>query len=217
MIRRRRTARVRAVVRRGGASRRERGSVLVEAVLAFPLLAMLMLGCLEFGMAWRDSNTVSTALRSGGRTAATLGNTGGADYYTLQSLKAGLSGIPNNAIGRIVVYDANLSSNVPANCLTLPAPGGQTVSSPTTTNRSCNIYTVASFSLAPSSFSTSATGSCPGTAVDRHFCPLSRKVLQATGTDYLGVYVEVRHDFFSRMFGASLTFTDKLIVRLEPL
>jgi Flp pilus assembly protein TadG len=194
------------------ARRRERGAILVEAVLAIPLLAVLMIGCLEFGMAWRDSTTVSTALRSSARTAASLGNDGSSDYYALQSLKAGLSGIPSNAIGRIVIYDANTSQSPPSTCLSMVAPGGQTA-----TNASCNVYTAASLSLPSTSFSTSATGSCPGAAVDRYFCPLTRKVTQAAGTDYLGVYISVRHDFVSRFFGTSLTLTDKLIVRLEPL
>lgn len=189
---------------------------MVEAVLAFPLLAMLMIGCLEFGMAWRDSTTVSTALRSSARTAASLGNDGGADYYALQALKAGMSGIPASAISRIIVYNANSTNPQapapPTNCLSLTAPGGQT-----TAGQQCNVYTSASLTLASTSFSTTATGSCPGAAVDRYFCPLNRAVTQATGTDYVGVYIQVRHDFVSRMFGANLTIKDKLIVRLEPL
>ena len=41
-------------------------------------------------------------------------------------------------------------------------------------------------------------------------------MVQATGTDYLGVYIQVKHDFYTKLFGPSLTITDKLIVRLEP-
>ena len=192
--------------------KRERGSVLVEAVLGFPLLALLMIGTLEFGMAWRDSTTVSTALRSSARTAATLGNSSSADYYALQSLKAGLSGIPAGAISRIIIYNANSSNTPPSNCLTMTAPGGQT-----TSGAQCNVYTAASLALPSTSFSTGATGSCPASAVDRYFCPLTRDVSQASITDYLGVYIQVRHDFVSRMFGTSLTIKDKLIVQLEPL
>ena len=87
--------------RRAGNS--QRAAIMVEAVIVFPLLVLLMMGSLEFGMAWRDSTTVSTALRSGARTVASQGNDGAADFYALQSLKAGLSGIPSGAIGRIIV------------------------------------------------------------------------------------------------------------------
>jgi hypothetical protein len=63
-------------------------------------------------MAWRDSTTVSTALRSGARTIASQGNGGAADCYALQALKAGLSGVPSGAIGRIVVYNATTNTTV---------------------------------------------------------------------------------------------------------
>jgi len=192
-------------------SRRERAAIMVEAVMVFPILIVMMMGSLEFGMAFRDSTTVATALRASARTAATQGNDGSADYYSLQALKAGLSGIPTAAIGRIVVYNATTNSAPDPTCLSMTAPGGQTGT------RACNVYTAASFSLASTSFSSTATGSCPATAVDRYFCPLTRKVVQATGTDYVGVYIKVRHDFVTRLFGANLTITDKLIVRLEPL
>jgi hypothetical protein len=42
-------------------------------------------------------------------------------------------------------------------------------------------------------------------------------VVQATETDYVGVYIQMRHDFVPQLFGASLNITDKLVVRLEPL
>ena len=148
-------------------------------------------------------------MRAAGRTVASQSNDGTADYYALQALKAGLSGIPTAAIGRIVIYNATSSTAPDPLCLSTAAPGGQT--------GKCNVYTAASFSLASTSFSSTATGSCPGAAVDRYYCPLTRNVVQATGTDYVGVYIQVRHDFFSKLFGSSLTITDKLIVRLEPL
>jgi Flp pilus assembly protein TadG len=191
---------------------RERAAIMVEAVIVFPVLVVVMMGSLEFGMAWRNSTTISTALRASARTAATQGNDGTADYYALQSLKAGLSGIPTSAIGRIVIYNATANKDPDNACLTGTAPGGQTGT------RACNIYTAASFALASTSFSSTATGSCPGTAVDRFYCPLTRRVVQAPpGTDYVGVYIQVRHDFVTRLFGANLTLRDKLIVRLEPL
>jgi Flp pilus assembly protein TadG len=192
-------------------SRRERAAIMVEAVIVFQILIVVMMGSLEFGMAWRDSTTVSTALRVSARTVATQGNEGAADYYALQALKAGLSGIPTAAIGRIVVYNASTNTAPDPLCLSMTAPGGQTGS------RACNVYTSASLALASTSFSTSATGSCPATAVDRYYCPLTRDVVQATVTDYVGVYIQVRHDFVTKFFGLNLTITDKLIVQLEPM
>jgi hypothetical protein len=109
------------------------------------------------------------------------------------------------------VYNASSFTAPDPLCLSMAAPGGQTGS------RACNVYTAASLSLASTSFSSTATGSCPSTAVDRYFCPLTRDVVQSTVTDYVGIYIQVRHDFVTKLFGANLTITDKLIVQLEPL
>jgi hypothetical protein len=91
------------------------------------------------------------------------------------------------------------------------APSGQTGS------RACNVYDASALLLSSSSFSSGATGSCPGSAVDRFFCPVTRNVVQSSGADAVGVFVEIRHDFSSRIFGAGLTIKDKFIVRLEPI
>ena len=45
----------------------DRAAALVEFVLLAPVLIIVVAGVLEFGMAWRDSMTVSNALRSGAR------------------------------------------------------------------------------------------------------------------------------------------------------
>ncbi|MEO5838719.1 MAG: TadE family protein, partial [Acidimicrobiales bacterium] len=180
---------------RGTASRRESAAIMVEVVIVFPVLIVVMMGSLEFGMAWRDSTTVATALRTSARTVASHGNDGTADYYALQALKAGLSGIPTAAIGRIVVYNASSFTAPDLLCLSMTAPGGQTGT------RACNVYTSASLALASTSFSSSATGACPAAAVDRYFCPLTRDVVQSTVADDVGIYIQVRHDFVTKLFG----------------
>jgi hypothetical protein len=188
----------------------ERGVVMMETVLVLPFLITLMIGILEFGTAWRDSIAVSAALRQSARTGASQGSSGWSDYYVLQALNAGLSDIPSSAIRRIVVFNATTNSAPDPACLSIAAPGGQTGA------RACNVYDASALILSSSAFSSSATGSCPAVAVDRFYCPLTRNVLQSSGIDALGVYLEMRHDFTSRIFGTGLTITDKFIVRLEP-
>jgi Flp pilus assembly protein TadG len=183
---------------------------MIETVIFLPFLVTLMVGILDFGMAWRDSIAVSTALRASARTAASQGATGSSDYYALQALNAGLSGIPSSAIRRIIVYNATTNSAPDPICLSLTAPGGQSGT------RACNVYDASALIYSSSSFSSTATGTCPGSAVDRYYCPLTRGVNQASGADAVGIYLEVRHDFSSKLFGTGLTITDKVIVRLEP-
>ena len=183
---------------------------MIETVLVLPFLITLMVGILEFGMAWRDSIAVSTALRQSARTAASQGASGSSDYYALQALNAGLAGLPSNAIRRIIVFNATTNASPDPTCLAMTAPGGQSGA------RACNVYDASALILSSAAFSTSATGSCPASAVDRYYCPLTRVVLQSSGLDALGIYLELRHDFASRIFGSGLTIRDKFVVRLEP-
>jgi hypothetical protein len=187
-----------------------RGVVMMETIIVLPFLVTMMVGILEFGMAWGDSIAISTALRQSARTSASQGSSGYSDYYALQALNAGLSGIPSAAIRRIVVYNATTYSAPDPTCLSMPIPGGQTGT------RACNVYDASALILSSSAFSSVATGSCPPDAVDRWYCPVTRSVIQASGVDALGLYVEIRHDFASRIFGSGLTIKDKFIVRLEP-
>lgn len=189
----------------------ERGVAMIETILMLPFLVLLMVGILEFGMAWRDSISVSAALRQSARTSASQGASGSSDYYALQSLNAGLAGIPSSAIKRIVVYNATTNSAPDPTCLAMTAPSGQTGA------RACNVYDASALLLSSSAFSSAATGSCPASAVDRWFCPVTRNVVQSSGADAVGIYVEVRHDFSSRVLGAGLTIKDKFVVRLEPI
>jgi hypothetical protein len=184
---------------------------MVESVLMLPFLVTLMIGVLEFGLAWRGSIAISSALRSSARTAASQGANGSSDFYALQALNAALTGVPSDAIQRIVIYNATTNPAPDPTCLGMTAPSGQTGA------RACNVYDASALLLASTAFSTGATGSCPPSAVDRWYCPVTRKVVLSTGADAVGVFIEVRHDFSSRIFGAGLTIKDKFVVRLEPI
>jgi Flp pilus assembly protein TadG len=50
----------------------DRGAVLVEFALVFPLLAMLLFGLLSAGLAWNQNLALAQGARVGGRYAATL-------------------------------------------------------------------------------------------------------------------------------------------------
>ena len=183
---------------------------MVELTLVAPLLALLIVGILEFGMGFRDSNAVVNANRAGARTAASQGSRGPADFYALQAVKAGLAGIDGVTIDRIVVFNATTNTQPDPACLSMTAPGGQTGA------RACNVYSGASLNLTATSFS--STGStCVSPAVDRYYCPLTRSVVLGSGTDYLGVYIKLSRPTFTRIIGAALDLTDSYIVRLEPV
>ncbi len=196
MMRRRRLRRARG----------ERGAALVEFVLLAPVLVLVVAGVLEFGMAWRDSMTVSNALRSGARVGSNAGRDRLADYDILKSIESAMKEIPDTArVQRIVIYKADTTSSAPsATCMAgTPVTG------------LCNVYTGADMARPQSDYS--GTTSCGGSAPDRFWCPTSRQNQQALGADYLGVWMQVKYNWVTHVFpGTGLTIKDRAIMRLEP-
>ena len=204
---RRPTTRARRFGRRGA---RDRGAALTELVLIVPLLAMIVCGVLEFGMAWRDSMTVSNALRSGARVGSNMGDDRYADYDILKAIEAAMRQIPDTArVQRIVVYHADTANSAPtAGCMA----GTPSSTSP----NQCNVYTGADLSRLQSDF-TGTTNCSTGTPPDRFWCPTSRVNNQALGADYLGIWMQVKYNWMTHMFpGTGLTIKDRVVMRLEP-
>jgi len=164
---------------------------------------------LEFGMAWRDSMTVSNALRSGARVGSNAGRERMADYDILKSIEAAMKEIPDTArVQRIVIYRASTTNSAPsASCM-----AGTPSSSLTAP---CNVYVGTDLIRPQSDFS--GTTSCGTSSPDRYWCPIGRQNQQALGADYLGVWMQVRYNYITRVFpGTGLTIKDRAIMRLEP-
>lgn len=181
--------------------RRQRGTVLVEAALILPLLIMLAMGTLEYGMAWRDRLSVQSSVRSAVRTGVSLGNDSQADYNILQNLKAGMGSRFSNTT-RIVVYKSTATDGaVPSACLSGSVSGV------------CNSYVAADASLASTSFG------CVAGAKDTSWCPTTRvtNIDASGGLDCLGVYITYNHGLITGSFGSgSLTIKDGAVMRVEP-
>ena len=195
--------------RRAARARGDRGAALTEFVLIVPIFVLLMAGVLEFGMAWRDSMTVSNALRSGARVGSNAGRERSADYDILKSIEAAMREIPDTArVQRIVVYKADTANSAPsASCMA----GNPSSSS----SAPCNVYTGADMARPASDFA--GTTSCTTSSPDRFWCPVGRQNQQALGADYLGVWMQVRYDYLTNVFpGSGLTIKDRAIMRLEP-
>lgn len=68
----------------------EDGATLVEMAFVLPVLILLIFGSLEFGLAFKERLTISSAANSAGRTGATMGNRGEADIRILEAIEVGL-------------------------------------------------------------------------------------------------------------------------------
>ena len=188
--------------------RRQRGAALVEFVLIAPVLVLIVAGIFEFGLAFRDSMTLSNGLRSGARVGSNAGREREADFTILKSVEAAMTAVPTAQINRLIVYKAQTAdSSVPAACLAITGSGG--------VNGVCNVYQTSDLARPLEDFGDAT--SCSGTAPDRYWCPTSRQNQQALGADYLGVWMEIRYNFVTGVLpGTGLTIRDKAIMRLEP-
>jgi Flp pilus assembly protein TadG len=188
-------------LRLGRSRRTERGAALVELALVVPILVMLVVGIAEFGFGYRDRLTVQTATRTGARVGSNLGDDAQTDYNILQGVKSAMGSIAVANIDKIIVYKSTTADGaVPAACL-----AGSSVTG------SCNVYAASALSAASTSFG------CGSGALDTSWCPTTRSVDQGAGLDYLGVYIQVRHNFISGFLGSrTVTLKDKAVLRLEP-
>lgn len=193
--------------RRARRARGERGAAVTEFVLIAPVLVLIVAAVFEFGLAFRDSMTLSNALRSGARVGSNAGRERLADYTILKAVEAAMAEVPTSQIQRIIVYKASTTdSAVPSSCLAVTPPGG--------VNNVCNVYDPSSLALTEADFSGTT---CSGTAPDRYWCPVNRQAQQALGADYLGVWMEIEYDFVTNIFpGDGITIRDRAIMRLEP-
>ena len=89
------------------------GGVLIEFAVILPVILLLVLGAFEYGMLLRDSLTVSTAAREGGRVAAATANYGQADCVVLEAAAGALQSIETGEIDEIRIYKSDGTGSVP--------------------------------------------------------------------------------------------------------
>jgi hypothetical protein len=190
---------------------------MAEAALITPLFIFLLFGTLEFGGLFRDYLTINDATASGARGASIAGDDPNADYQILQGIKRSTNALTRSGIKKIIVYKAvDSTSTVPDSCKAVsPSP-------PAGVSGSCNVYNGASLSLAESPHFVD----CGTDSYQANWCPTSRKNAAKENTadptlndgppDFVGVFLEFDHRWFTGMFGEEFTITSTTVTRLEP-
>jgi hypothetical protein len=180
----------------------ERGAALLEFALVAPILILLVFGIIEYGMFFKDYLTVSNTTRAGARVGSAAGSNADADYQILQAVKTAAAALPGgaNSIEWVTIYRSATTG------------GGPTATCQTTSSAAdrCNVYAPSDFNQPASRF-----GCGPG-SLDSVWCPTTRQDSQAIGPDYVGVWVKTTHNFATKLFGASRTITDSVVMRIEP-
>jgi Flp pilus assembly protein TadG len=184
-------------------ARGERGAVLVEAAIVLPLLLLLVLGVIEFSIAYKASNTVGSSVRAGARLGSAEARS--STFFTdiKAAVESSLQPSGQDTPVSLWIYDANTSG----------FPNG---ASSMTCNSYCTAYT--NWSTASHSFTTTTAGSSwtTGAAGTMHACATD------SATDSVGVYVVMTHSTLTGIFATavgknSFTLSDKSIARLEPV
>lgn len=188
---------------------------MVEFALAAPLLATLMLGTIEFGMAWRDTNFIERSVQGSARVASKLANSPLADAAALRSLDASLDGLKRADIDKVVIFRSTTADGtVPTNCKNASTGG----SPPYGVSTSCNVYTPAQ--VGASNFSgltgaqVEARTSCSGNW-DANWCPINRN-RSLLSPHHVGVWVRVTYNRFTGLIPGSFTIERTAVYQLEP-
>jgi hypothetical protein len=183
--------------------------VIVEAAIATGAFSLLIFGTLEFGYAFRDYLTTANIVRNGARTASSMGNEPTADYEIVQAVARAAKAVSSGQVNYVVVYDAGTPGAPLASVSSTCAAG-------TPVTGVCNVYTPADFTRPATDY---GCGTAPP-APDRFFCPASRRINASAATggppSYIGVYVSLKHDYLTNLFGTTQTYTDQTVLRIEP-
>ncbi|MEO0493649.1 MAG: TadE/TadG family type IV pilus assembly protein [Actinomycetota bacterium] len=184
------------------------GATLLESAIVTPVLLLFIFGIFEFGFAFRDYLAVANSTRDAAREVSVAGNVLDADYRMLRAVERASAALPDGAIERIVVWEADgPADTVPAACASGNPQAGPTVF--------CNVYDSSDLTIPEVNFGCDASAIAPN-APDRFWCPNTREVSVGTGLDYVGVYMRITHEYITGLFGDDVTFEDQLILKLEP-
>ena len=185
---------------------KESGATLVEAAIVLPVLLLVIIGIMEFGLAFKDFLTVSYISREGARIAALAGDDTSADCAILTGLGAIITPGDLARIQEIQIYKAD------------PNTGSQGAAY----NRA--IYNTGE----DPTLCTQPVGGQPGdgwdvTYIAGGYNPTSRQVaVSATGggstLDIIGVRVILDREWVTGFgpFSGSMTVDESTITRMEP-
>ena len=233
-------------MRRAGRRRAlgEGGATIVEAAIVLPVLFTLFFGVMEVGGMLKANSSAANAVRSGSREASVQGNSGFADESIMIRMTQEAAGFDKDEIEYVAIWHATgVGDVVPSGCKVANpispntasvgvADGGIAVDAV----GACNVFirpaaVGGAFDMANGKASQPATYyfGCTGTTdpaashkIDCNWAPTNRRINSNKAgdpikpPDYLGVYIQAKHSYYTRLFGKSITITDTAITLIEP-
>jgi hypothetical protein len=197
--------------------RGEDGAAAVEFAIVVPVLLLLVIGMLEFAFVMRDYLSVSSSVRVGVRIAATgagagpgtcpglpvictPGNTPALAQAAADAIQQAGTAMPQDFIQYVWVYQAN-TDGFPGSATTqaqADAAGCATVAN-------CVVFkwnkTLNRFLYDGGTWVSSTINAC----------------LNSPNAQSVGVFMRANHPYLSRLFGSSISLTDRAVMKFEPL
>jgi Flp pilus assembly protein TadG len=193
--------------------RGERGAVAVEAALVTPVLFLLVLGIIEMSLYMRDTISVTSSVRTGGRVASVSAgagpgvcqasaspppcspaNTPALAQAAADAIQKAGAAMPKDQIQYILVYEANAGG--------YPLPSGNTS---LTCSTNCVKYTwddgLNKFRYSGGTWVSTTINACVNN-VDR---------------DTVGIAMVADHPWITGLFGSGATIRERAVMNFEPL
>lgn len=172
--------------------RDDRGVSAVEAAIVVPVFLLLVIGVIEFGLAFKDQLAVTSAVRAGARLASSEPRS--ASFATDAAVQVAneASALDMSGVTSLWVYKADATGH--------PMGAGGSFSS---CSSSCITFTWSaasnSFVQSGGSWTASSQDACPGEE------------------DSVGVYLAYNHTAVTGVFFSSLGLSSHTVMRLEPV
>jgi hypothetical protein len=217
------------------------GVAIVEAAIAVPLLLVLVFGFIELTGAVRAYATAESAVRSATRAASVAAADPLADRAILARLRAESAPLGPDVIDFVVVWHASgPGERLPAPCrpASYAVPNAQSLGvtdGGVDAVGACNIYlrpgaptgVFQKLDLPVAELPFGCAGSADPLAASRVDCrwPAQNRRVVATPrtvlgpgipTDFVGVFVQYRHQRLVGLFGQTMTITESAVNLIEP-
>ncbi len=172
------------------------GLTAFRTFVVIPIVVVLLGAVIWGGVVFRTYLAVDSAVADGTRVASVVGSAADADFSVLQEIKASASALGDQALQRVIVYEASDYDQAPSEqCKT--------------TGLRCNIYNAADLTL-PSDVFTS-----PGYKKDDAF-PASSRRPSNTSEKFLGVYIEAIPGAGNVKLPAPKVISQFTVLKLDP-
>lgn len=173
----------------------EDGAALVETAILLPVVLLIVFGIIEFSSAFNDASVTSDASRAGGRIASAQARNPAYATNAAQSVAAALKTLPADSPQELWIYRANDKG----------FPGADGNDDFDVCSTKCVSYT---WNADTKDWNYGTPGGGGWDSSTQQVCN--------EPFDQIGIYVKIRHDFITGLFGATIDLDDHAVFRFEP-